>query len=793
MKRNLSLALIALFVAFNSHAQNNGQTVRGIVIDAFTGNPIVGSHVVVVESNPIIGCNTDEKGEFIIKNIKPGRWSFSASILGYNAQAMSNQMVIAGKETVLTFKLEEKVNRLADVVVRGGHSKENPLNDMALISARSFSVEQTERFAGSLGDPSRMVQNYAGVMAGNDSRNDIIIRGNSPMGLLWRVEGVEIPNPNHFGAQGTTGGPVSMLNSNLLANSDFMTGAFPAEYGNALSGVFDINLRSGNKDKYEFTGQIGFNGFEAAAEGPISLGKNNPKGSFIVDYRYSTLELMNKLGFNVGVGSAVPQYNDLTVLADIPTSKIGRFKFVGIFGNSFIQLGRSFEQAQAVSSNQVGTATDFGAGLNVALLTHTLMMSEKTKLKSAISFQSSQSSTQNDSIDYLHKAYFSRYAGKLLENKMTASIELKHKFDSQDNVAVGVLLNRYITSFNDSLWMNKFHKRVVLTEVNNEPTTLYEAFANWQHKFSDNVIVNGGLHYQFYDLSKESALEPRLGLQWKFTQSQSLSLGYGLHSQIQPRTTYFSKDYNQALGTYSENNHDLKFTRSQHLVLGYDLHLGNEFRIKSEAYYQNIFNVPVSKTNGAYSMLNDGSGYYIPKVDSLQNSGKGQNYGVEFTVEKFLSHGYYALMTLSLFDSKYQGHDNQWRSTGFNTNYALNLLTGYELKVGKNNFLTFDIRTVWSGGMRYIPIDLPASIAANEQVYDWSKAYANKYKDYFRCDFRIGFKQNFKHVSQEWGLDLQNITNNQNMFSEQYNPQSHSISTIFQQSFLPMMLYRINF
>jgi len=360
-------------------------------------------------------------------------------------------------------------------------------------------------------------------------------------------------------------------------------------------------------------------------------------------------------------------------------------------------------------------------------------------------------------------------------------------------VAVGVLLNRYITSFNDSLWMNKFHKRVVLTEVNNEPTTLYEAFANWQHKFSDNVIVNGGLHYQFYDLSKESALEPRLGLQWKFTQSQSLSLGYGLHSQIQPRTTYFSKDYNQALGTYSENNHDLKFTRSQHLVLGYDLHLGNEFRIKSEAYYQNIFNVPVSKTNGAYSMLNDGSGYYIPKVDSLQNSGKGQNYGVEFTVEKFLSHGYYALMTLSLFDSKYQGHDNQWRSTGFNTNYALNLLTGYELKVGKNNFLTFDIRTVWSGGMRYIPIDLPASIAANEQVYDWSKAYANKYKDYFRCDFRIGFKQNFKHVSQEWGLDLQNITNNQNMFSEQYNPQSHSISTIFQQSFLPMMLYRINF
>jgi len=793
MKRIITLAAVALLLTVGVYAQNVGQTVRGVVTEAFTGNPIEGASIIILDTKPLVGCKSDAKGEFELKNIKPGRWSFSASIVGYSAQVVSNLMVIAGKETVLTFKLEEKVNHLADVVVKAGHSKERPLNDMALISARSFSVEETERFAGSLGDPSRMVSNYAGVMAGNDSRNDIIIRGNSPMGLLWRIEGVEVPNPNHFGAQGTTGGPVSMLNSNLLANSDFMTGAFPAEYGNALSGVFDINLRSGNKEKYEFTGQVGFNGFEAAAEGPIPLGKNNPKGSFIVDYRYSTLELVSKLGFNVGTGAAIPQYHDLTVLADIPTRNAGRFKFVGIFGKSFIQLGRTFDQAQAISSNQLGYATDFGANLNVALLTHTLMISEKTKLKTAVSFQSSQSSTQNDSIDYLNKDYFSTYASKLLENKITASVELKHKFDSQNNMAVGVLANRYITSFNDSAWVNNLHKRIYLTQVNDEATTLYEAFANWQHKFSDNLIINGGLHYQYYDLSKESAVEPRLGVQWKFGQGQSLSLGYGLHSQLQPRTVYFSKEYDQTLGTYTENNHDLKFTRSQHVVLGYDWHLGSEFRIKSEAYYQDIFNVPVSKSNGAYSMLNAGSGYFIAKADSLENTGKGKNYGVELTLEKFLTHGYYALLTMSLFDSKYQGTDNVWRNTAFNTNYALNLLAGYELKVGKNNFLTFDARTVWSGGMRYIPIDLNASIAANEQVYDWSKAYANKYKDYFRCDLRIGFKQNFKHVSQEFGLDLQNISNNQNVFSEQYNTQSHSISTVFQQSFLPMMLYRINF
>jgi len=793
MKRKNILAILASLILVSGAAQNTGQTVRGVVVDAFTGNPITGATVTVPASHPFIGTSTDDKGEFAFRNIPTGRCSFTVSIIGYSQQTISNIMVISGKETVLNFKLEEKVTQLKDVVVKASYSKERPLNDMAIISARSFSVEETERFAGSLGDPARMVSNYAGVMAGNDSRNDIIIRGNSPMGLLWRIEGVEVPNPNHFGAQGTTGGPVSMLNSNLLSNSDFMTGAFPAEYGNALSGVFDIHLRSGNKEKYEFTGQVGFNGFEAAAEGPIPLGKNAPKGSFIVDYRYSTLELVSKLGFNIGTGTAIPQYNDLSLIVDVPTQKAGRFKFVGIAGNSFIQLGRTFDKAQAISSNQLGYATDFGAGLDVAILTHSFMFSEKSRLKTAVSFQSSQSSTQNDSIDYTNKTYFSTYAGKLNENKLSASVELKHKFSTQDNLTTGLLVNRYSTTFNDSAYDNTYHKRIILTQVNNEPTTLYEAFVNWQHKFSDFLTLNGGVHYQIYDLNNESALEPRLGAEWKFTPNQSLSLGYGLHSQIQPRTVYFSKEYDNNTGTYSENNRDLKFTRAQHVVLGYDWHIGQDFRIKSEAYYQGIYNVPVSKVNGAYSLLNAGSGYYIAKTDSLVNTGTGKNYGLELTLEKFLSHGYYALMTVSLFDSKYRGYDQLWRNTAFDTNYAVNLLGGYEFKISKKNLLTFDVRTVLSGGMRYIPIDLQASIVKGEQVYDWSKAYTNKYRDYFRCDLRIGFKQNFKHVSQEWGLDLQNVSNNQNIYSEQYNAQSHSISTVFQQAFLPMMLYRINF
>lgn len=793
MNRKVILALVVLSIAWTVYAQNKGQTVRGQVVDAFTGNPIVGATVVVLESNPIVGCSTNENGEFVLQNIHTGRCSFAASLVGYTMQSVSNIMIITGKETMLTFKLVEKVNQLGDVIVRAKNSKTKPLNDMALISARSFSVEETERFAGSLGDPARMVANYAGVMAGNDSRNDIIIRGNSPMGLLWRIDGVEVPNPNHFGAQGTTGGPVSMLNSNLLANSDFITGAFPAEYGNALSGVFDINLRSGNKEKYEFTGQIGFNGFEAAVEGPIPMGKNRPKGSFIADYRYSTMELVSKLGMDMGTGTAIPRYHDLSVIADFPTRKIGRFKFVGIFGNSSIQLGRTFDKLEALSQNQVGYATDFGAGLNIALLTHTLMFNEKTRLKSSVSFQNSQSTTKNDTIDYVNKTYFSNYAGKLIENKITASTQLKYKISSDNNLTAGFSVNRFITSFNDSAYMKTLGKRIILTQVNQEPSTLYEAYVNWQHKFTDNLTLNTGLHYQLYDLNAESAVEPRLGIQWQFNETQSISLGYGLHSQLQPRSVYYYKEYDKKTGIYSENNLNLKFTRSQHLVLGYDWNLGKQFRIKTEAYYQNIYNVPVSKVNPQFSMLNAGSGYYIPRLDSLENTGNGYNYGLELTVEKFLSHGYYALLTVSLFDSKYQGYDQQWRNTAFNTNFAMNLLAGYEWKVSKRNFITFDVRNVLSGGMRYTPIDLAASITAGEEKQNNSRTYENKYGDYFRCDFRIGYKQNFKHFSQEWGLDLQNITNNKNIYASQYNNQTHEIATVYQQGFFPMMLYRINF
>ncbi len=208
-------------------------------------------------------------------------------------------------------------------------------NDLAVVSARSFNVDDTKRYAGALGDPSRMAANFAGVVGGNDSRNDIVVRGNSPTGMLWQLEGLNIPNPNHFGALVSTGGPVSILNNNNLDKSDFMTSAFPAQYGNATAGVFDLKLRDGNNQKREFMGQVGFNGFEFGAEGPFS---KTSKASYILNYRYSTLAIFQALGIEFGTGSNTPLYQDLNFKVSVPLSKKSKLIAFGIGGSSEVDL-----------------------------------------------------------------------------------------------------------------------------------------------------------------------------------------------------------------------------------------------------------------------------------------------------------------------------------------------------------------------------------------------------------------------------------------------------------------------
>ncbi len=784
-----SLMAVSLTMAANILAT---QTIRGKVTDAVNGFPLIGANVIVSSLENVIGSTTDVNGNFELNKVPLGRQSLKISYLGYKTQTVANILVTSGKEILLQITLEEEVTVVDEITVKANNSKEKPLNEMASVSALTFSIEQTERFAGSLGDPARMVANYAGVSMQNDARNDIVIRGNSPSGVLWKLEGVEVSNPNHFGASGTTGGPVSMINNNLLANSDFLTGAFPAEYGNALSGAFDINLRSGNNNKHEYVGQIGFNGFELGAEGPLFSTGNAQKASYLANFRYSTLEVMHDLGLSSGTGTAVPEYKDFTFMVDVPGTKAGRFKIFGLWGSSFIALGRDYSDTSENAYNGKGTATDYGAGLFVIGTSHTYFFNEKTRIISTLSYQSTTNNTRVDSIKEKGAVIMPFVRAENTENKLSFNSQLKYKLNSKNNLSAGITIEQYQITSNDSINLYDYGQFISLLDIKGT-LNLYQSHVEWQHKFNNAITAYAGLHGQLYGQNHSIAVEPRLGVTWEINSQHSLSGGFGMHSQMQPKAVYFLQTFDSVTNTYSTTNEDLDFTRSNHYIFGYNYRINQNLRIKAESYLQQLYDVPVKESFPEFSMLNTGADFAPPSEDSLVNSGTGNNYGIELTVEKFLSKGYYLLATGSLFNSTYKGYDKTERNTAFNGNYVVNMLGGYEYKINEKFMLTFDIKATLAGGKRYVPIDMEESKAKGSTVYDWTHAYEKKYDDYFRTDLRIGFKQNAKNFSQEWGIDLQNITNYKSIYMEQYDVEKGEVYQIYQQGFLPMFLYRIQF
>jgi hypothetical protein len=770
---------------FKAQEKNYLQTVRGTVFDAGSHSPIPGANVFIQGTTARYAQITDKDGEFAFKAIPLGRYDLSVEVLGYKPSAVPNLVVRSGKEIVLEIALEEMVVQLQEIEIRGGVSKEKPLNEMAQISARSFTVDETERYAGTWLDPARMATNFAGVMTAGDQRNDIIIRGNSPLGLLWRLEGIDIPNPNHFGTLGTTGGPISILNNNLLTNSDFFTSAFPAEYGNAISGVFDLNLRNGNNQKHEFVAQIGMNGIETGAEGPFS---KKHKSSFLLNYRYSTLKIFDAVGISFGV-SGVPQYHDYSFKINLPGTKAGRFTLFGIGGNSFIEILEKNKKSSDWSFGRNGLDLRLSSAMNATGISHLYFFSENTRIKTHLAISKANIHAKADSA-FLNAPTINSYADKSTEIKYTISSKFSHKISAKNNYSLGLVFDVFSVLYVDSMLMPDYSYRQ-LTNANGY-STFFQAFAQWQHKFTDNLSCYSGLHYQYFNLNSAKALEPRWSIKYTIFSRHTFSAGIGFHSQLQPRLFYFLQT-KLPDGSYQTTNINLGFSKSRQFVLGYDFLLSKNLRLKFESYYQFLHQIPVEKRPSYYSIINYGAEFYSQRADSLINDGVGRNYGIELTLEKFLSKNYYFLCTTSIFESIYKGSDNITRNTAHNGKYVINFLTGYTFRIRKYNALSFDFKLVNSGGRHYIPVDLELSKSAGAKVLDYENAYMNQYPAYFRIDGRTSFKLNRKKFNMEMAFDVQNLTKHENILLETYDVSSASVKYDYQLGLFYVFLLRFQF
>ncbi len=776
------------FCFFNSFliAQSAFQNVRGIVIDKISQSPIPGAIVQIVNSSPGLATTSDNEGNFLLSNVPVGKQTVKISFLGYKEIIMQNLSVNAGKELVLTVQLEEDIKSMSEVVVTAKTDKNTPLNEMSGVSTRAFSVEETQKFAAAVNDPGRMATSFAGVVNAGDGGNAISIRGNSPNGLLWRMEGVEIPNPNHFSAVGTSGGGISILSAQLLSNSDFATGAFAAEYGNALSGVFDLKLRRGNNQKREYTFQAGVLGLDIAAEGPF---RKDYGGSYLINYRYSSLNLLAKLG--VPLGDAITNFQDLSFNVFLPTGKAGNFSLFGFGGLSY-QITKAVKDSVKWDGDDFyKLSTRFESNTGAAGLTHTKLFNNQSYIKTALVFSGTANGFDEARLESDLSTFTDLTKEKYIQSKITLSSTYTKKINAKSSIRTGLIVNELNYNLNKK---NTDYTKLLLTKINLKGSTqTVQAYVQLNHKFNNKLTANIGVHYLQLVLNNGFSVEPRTSIKYSLNDKNKVSLGYGLHSQIQPIGVYFAQ-YSDSMGKTSTLNKSLDLSKAHHLVIGYDRIINDFSHIKTEVYYQHLFNVPISNnTANTYSILNSTDGFY---TGILVNKGLGKNYGLELTYERFLHRNLYYLVSASLYESKYRAANGNWYNTQFNANYALTVTLGKEWVLSekrKNRIIGANFKSVYVGGYRNTPIDLEASKASGETVLQNDKAFENKNPDYYRLDIRISLKRNYEKVTSTVALDIQNSTNRKNIGGQYFNTKSATIESWYQTPLIPILSYRLEF
>lgn len=768
--------LVFLFWPLITFSQNEDvltQNIRGIVTDQETGEGIAGV-LIDIEG---IQTSTNEKGIFILTEIPIGRHSITFHKLGYKTHIIKELLIGSAKEVQLELHLSPQPIELAEIVVQPKVNKSSSLNDKALLGAQMFSVEEASRFAGGMDDPARLVSAYSGIVPPSISNNGISVRGNTPALLQWRLEGIEIPNPNHFADLEVLGGGfLSALSSNVLGNSDFLVGAFPAEYNNAISGVFDMKLRNGNRHNYEHTFQIGMLGVDFASEGPIN---RNQGSSYTINYRYSTTKLLEKIAGREQMGGTLG-YQDLNFKFNFPSKKAGVFSLwgVGLIDEVDPILVDPKKWVYKEEGSLAGaTQKSGGSGISHKYSLKNQKTSVHTTL--AITYMGNRAQeTLHDEIGSTHPKT------KLNTNNVNFVLtsSARHKFNNRHTNSTGFTLRnlKYDMNFDFSSQPEEPLKNYAQAIGHIQ---LLSAYSHSKINLANDFILSAGVNAQYLSLHKQLSIEPRASIKWDVSLKSSLALGYGLHSRMENPDVYFVKTDDGSLP-----NKALGFTKSHHFMLAYEYRLAPDMNLKIEPYYQFLYNIPVAEQ---YSLLNRQE-YYI--TQSLVSEGEGKNYGVDFSLQKYFTKNMYYMITTSLFNSKYKSQEGNWYNTRYNRKFIANGLIGKEWLLG-SNVLGINLKASFIGGNRYTPVDEEATLAhPNKEIqYNNSYMFAKQFSPMFVGDFTVSYKINKKRMAHEFAIKSVNATKQKEYVEHRYNFRTDTVEPYRPTTSLFNMSYRIEF
>lgn len=782
MKKRLAFILLTLsLTCINSGALAQSkitQNIQGVVTDRSSGAPL--SYVtVVLPDSPQIGTTTNNNGEFILKDVPVGRHDLKASFIGFDTFVVKEVLLTSSKEAYVEIQLTESTNQLEEVVVTVQTQKEQPLNNMALSGARMLSVEEASRYAGGMDDPARLVSSFAGV-APSVGNNGISVHGNAPNLLQWRLEDVEIPTPNHFADINTLGGGLlSSLSSHVLGNSDFFTGAFPAEYNNAVSGVFDMKLRNGNSRKYQHTFQAGLLGIDFASEGPFSKKGN---ASYIFNYRYSTTGLLSKISDM----DQTLDFQDFNFKVNLPTKHAGIFSLWGTALKDKFEADMDepedwdyMDDAKGSNMEQTSAATG---------LSHRYFFDNNTQLKTTVAMTYSDSKAWEDFYDTdMNSTPATHFKNRFTNLVLTSSLNKKYSARHTNKTGFTVTNMRY----NMDMQIAPFYTEPLETISKGKGNTnLVSAYTSSLFNFSDKVSATLGVSGQWLTLNDSWTVEPRAAIKWQASSRSSWGLAYGLHSRMEKMDVYYVKT--AATGDELVNK-DLGFTKTHHFSLSYNFKISDNMNLRVEPYFQYLYDVPVI-ADSSYSILNRRMGY---TEDALVNKGKGRNYGIDITLEKYMTRGMYYMVTASVFNSEYRGGDGVWYDTRFNRNYIINGLIGKEWTFGRNNqnVLGVNLKLTLQGGDRYSPVDEQATLAHpdKETQYDESRAYSQQLSPIFLANYTISYRMNRKHVSHEIAVKGLNATGYKEYFGHEYNLKTGVIEPRRLKNSLFNIVYKLDF
>lgn len=772
--RKLLCFIWGMMLAIAAHAQNY-QTLRGNVTEEYGNQAIPYATITLVGKQGTTGCMTDSLGNFVLNGVAAGRYDLKVSYVGYEPFVMKELLVGSGRELQLDIKMRESSTAINEVIVRPRINKQEPLNQMSL-GGRMLSVEEAGRYAGGMDDPARLVSSFAGVSQ-NVGNNGIAVRGNAPKFLQWRMQGVEIPNPNHF-ADVTSfgGGGLTALSSQVLGNSDFYTGAFPAEYSNALSGVFDMYMRRGNNMNYEHALQVGTLGVELASEGPFKKGY---AGSYLFNYRYSTLSLLSPLLPDDADGT---DYQDLSFNVYLPTKKLGSFSFWGI--GLIDRSGTTPESDHAKwIYEQDRQNQDVKQYMGAAGINHKVYLDGKTSLESSFATTVNGINMHTELMDEQDVLQPKNIVKNTYLNYVLSSF-LQKRFSSIHTNRTGARWTgmSYHTHLNEKS-----------EDIANKSgfSSLLNFYTESMLSLHRTVKLNVGVTSQWFLLNQHYTIEPRLSLKWQIKPQHSLTFAYGLNSRLEMLNYYFTQDEQG-----KEVNKNLDFTKAHHFSLGYDWAMSENTHLRIEPYYQWLYDVPVIGDNSTFSMINlqGNDDWFIS--NPLVNEGYARNYGIDITLEQYMHRGFYYLASASLYDSKYRtSKTGEWFNSRYNRHFTFNLLGGKEWMVGRNrqNILGVSGKVTYQGGDRYSPIDKASSVIEKDAVYDETNPYSCHLSPMFLAHLTVSYRINRKHTSHEIAAKLINVTGYKDYYGHRYNFHSNQVEEEREANIVPNISYKIYF